>query len=162
MKVDVLRPPRDEPWGARTFDLLDPSGNTIFVIAPSGAVRLPQAVPEIPVRSVSEAAQYYTRVLGFELDWGDDEGGIGGVSHGDCRLFLTNLPFRAVHGPQAPVISWLNLNSRSEVDELFERWLQAGARVVESVQDKPWKLREFRVADPDGNQLRVFYDFSSD
>ncbi len=33
-RVAVLRPPRDEPWGARTFDLLDPSGNTIFVIGP--------------------------------------------------------------------------------------------------------------------------------
>src|SRR5580704_13827194 len=29
--VTVLRAPRDEEWGARTFDLLDPSGNTIFV-----------------------------------------------------------------------------------------------------------------------------------
>lgn len=33
-KVDVLRPPHDEDWGARTFDLLDPSGNTIFVMGP--------------------------------------------------------------------------------------------------------------------------------
>lgn len=33
-KVATLRPPRDEDWGARTFDLLDPSGNTIFVIGP--------------------------------------------------------------------------------------------------------------------------------
>jgi catechol 2,3-dioxygenase-like lactoylglutathione lyase family enzyme len=33
-KVKVLREPRDEEWGARTFDLLDPSGNTIFVMGP--------------------------------------------------------------------------------------------------------------------------------
>jgi catechol 2,3-dioxygenase-like lactoylglutathione lyase family enzyme len=33
-KVAVLRPPRDEEWGARTFDLLDPFGNTIFVMGP--------------------------------------------------------------------------------------------------------------------------------
>ena len=33
-KVPILRSPRDEDWGARTFDLLDPSGNTIFVIGP--------------------------------------------------------------------------------------------------------------------------------
>jgi len=32
--VAVLREPKDEEWGARTFDLLDPSGNTIFVIGP--------------------------------------------------------------------------------------------------------------------------------
>ncbi len=31
-RVPVLRPPRNEAWGARTFDLLDPFGNTIFVM----------------------------------------------------------------------------------------------------------------------------------
>lgn len=33
-RTDILRPPQDEPWGARTFDLLDPFGNTIFVMGP--------------------------------------------------------------------------------------------------------------------------------
>ena len=33
-RTEVLRPPRDEPWGARTFDLADPFGNTIFVMGP--------------------------------------------------------------------------------------------------------------------------------
>jgi len=31
-KVEIRRPPRDEPWGARTFDVIDPFGNTIFVM----------------------------------------------------------------------------------------------------------------------------------
>jgi len=35
-RVTVLRPPKDESWGARTFDLLDPFGNTIFVMGPTG------------------------------------------------------------------------------------------------------------------------------
>lgn len=34
-KVRVLRPPHNEEWGARTFDLLDPFGNTIFVMGPT-------------------------------------------------------------------------------------------------------------------------------
>jgi catechol 2,3-dioxygenase-like lactoylglutathione lyase family enzyme len=33
-RVTVLRAPKDEEWGARTFDLLDPSGNTLFVMGP--------------------------------------------------------------------------------------------------------------------------------
>src|SRR5215207_2205568 len=122
--------------------------------------RFPQAVPEIPVRSVVTAAAYYVNVLGFTFDWGDDEGGIGGISQGDCRMFLTNAPFRAAHGPKDPVIVWLNLDSRQDVDALFEGWNAAGATIVEAVEDKPWNLREFRVADSDGNQLRVFYDFN--
>jgi uncharacterized glyoxalase superfamily protein PhnB len=33
-RVEVLRAPQDEKWGARTFDLLDPAGNTLFVVGP--------------------------------------------------------------------------------------------------------------------------------
>jgi len=33
-RTAVKRPPRNEEWGARTFDLIDPFGNTIFVIGP--------------------------------------------------------------------------------------------------------------------------------
>jgi uncharacterized glyoxalase superfamily protein PhnB len=40
-RAAIPRPPKDEPWGARTFDLSDPFGNTIFVIGP--AERGPQA-----------------------------------------------------------------------------------------------------------------------
>ena len=36
-RVEVKRPPRDEHWGARTFDLIDPFGNTIFVMGPPAA-----------------------------------------------------------------------------------------------------------------------------
>ena len=120
----------------------------------------PQAVPEIPVSNVERAAKYYVTALGFSFDWGNDADGIGGISQGDCRMFLTNAAFRAADGPKSPVIVWLNLNSKQEVDDLFARWKQAGAAIIEAVEDKPWNLREFRVTDPDGNQLRVFYDFN--
>ena len=120
----------------------------------------PQAVPEIPVSNVDSAADYYVNVLGFRFDWGKDEDGIGGISPGECRMFLTSPAFRAVHGLQGPVIVWLNLNSKQEVDELFERWKDTGAKIIEAVEDKPWNLREFRAADLDGNVLRVFYDFN--
>jgi uncharacterized glyoxalase superfamily protein PhnB len=102
--------------------------------ADRAARRFPQAVPEILVSHGEKAAE--------------------------CRMFLTNAWFRTVHGPHAPVVVWLNLDSKQQVDELFQRWTDRGATIVEPVDDKPWKLREFRIADPDGNQRRVFYDFS--
>ena len=33
-QVATLRAPKNETWGARTFDLVDPFGNTIFVMGP--------------------------------------------------------------------------------------------------------------------------------
>jgi len=33
-------------------------------------------------------------------------------------------------------------------------------QAVPEPEDKSWNLREFRVADLDGNQFRVFYDFN--
>jgi RsiW-degrading membrane proteinase PrsW (M82 family) len=34
-RVEIRRPPKNEPWGARTFDVIDPFGNTIFVMGPT-------------------------------------------------------------------------------------------------------------------------------
>jgi len=121
---------------------------------------LPQAVPEIPVNDVAKAAEYYVKSLGFQLDWHSEQEGIGGISQGDCRMFLTNPPFREPEGTGGPVMIWLNLNSKQEVDALYLRWRDAGAKILRPPEDKPWNLREFRVADLDGNQFRVFYDFN--
>ena len=122
----------------------------------------PAAVPELPVASVDKAAAYYVSVLGFTLDWGDDKGGIAGVSRGDCRLFITNRRFRESYGNTGRILFWLNLESKAEVDKIFAEWRAAHAKIVSEPEDKPWKLREFMVADPDDNLIRVFYDFRRD
>jgi uncharacterized glyoxalase superfamily protein PhnB len=123
---------------------------------------LPAAVPEIPVGNIDQAVEYYVKNLGFKKGWGGEDGGIAGIFHGHCRLFLTNPSFRELYGNASPVLIWLNLNSKEEVDALYAQWKDTQARIVSAPEDKPWKLREFTVADPDGNVLRVFYDFSHD
>jgi hypothetical protein len=128
----------------------------------SPSMMFPAAVPEVPVSSIDKAATHYVDVFGFTLDWGDEQGGIAGISRGGCRLFLTNLSFREHHGNLAPVLFWVNLESKCEVDELFGEWKQAHATIISGPEDKPWKLREFLAADLDGNLIRVFYDFRAD
>src|SRR5262245_40457332 len=118
----------------------------------------PSAVPEIPVSHLARAAVYYEKCLGFHWDWGVE--GIGQVCRGGCRIFLTDESFREGRVKPAPVVIWLNLNSKAEVDELHEAWSGRGARIVAGPESKPWNLHEFTAADLDGNLFRVFYDFA--
>jgi predicted lactoylglutathione lyase len=120
----------------------------------------PGAVPEIPVGNIDTAAAYYQNQLGFTLDWGGEDGGIAGISRGRCRMFLTNHDFRRPYGNAAPVLVWLNLNNKQEVDDLYAEWNRCQARIVSPPESKPWNLHEFTVADLDGNLFRVFYDFA--
>ena len=122
----------------------------------------PAAVPEIPVTDMNAALNYYQDKLGFSIDWGGAEGGIAGISKGDCRMFLTDHDFRVHHGNAPPVLIWLNLNSKEEVDELYKIWNAAGAKIISTPESKPWKLHEFTASDLDHNLFRVFYDFSRD
>jgi predicted lactoylglutathione lyase len=122
----------------------------------------PAAVPEIPVTDMSAALNYYVGQLGFNVDWGGADGGIAGISRGQCRMFLSDRGFRSHRGNAPPVLIWLNLNSKEEVDELYEIWSAGEARIISPPESKPWKLHEFTVSDLDGNLYRVFYDFSRD
>ena len=122
----------------------------------------PCAVPEIPAANVDTAVAYYVDRLGFHFDWGGDEGGIAGISRGNCRLFVTNRSFQEFYANVGPILFWLNLDSKAEVDELFAEWKAAHAKIVSEPEDKPWKLREFMAGDLDGNLIRVFYDFGRD
>ena len=71
-------------------------------------------------------------------------------------------PSESPYGNIGPILFWLNLDSKAEVDELFAQWKAAQAKIVSEPEDKPWKLREFMAADLDGNLIRVFYDFRGD
>lgn len=125
-------------------------------------LKFPAAVPEIPVTDMDQALDYYRNKLGFDVDWGGAEGGIAGISNGDCRMFLTAPEFRQHHGNAPPVLIWLNLDSKQEVDELHELWNANGAKLISAPESKPWKLHEFTASDLEGNLFRVFYDFSRD
>src|SRR5438094_9650339 len=102
---------------------------------PNNPMTFPAAVPEIPAANVDEAAAYYVNALGFTFDWGDDQGGIAGISRGKCRLFITNSSFRESHGNTGPILFWLNLNSKAEVDELFAQSKATHAKIVSEPED---------------------------
>ena len=122
---------------------------------------LPGAVPEIPVSDITAATTYYRDKLSFTLDWLAADIALAGISRDHCRLFLAGPLFREERGNVGPVLTWLNLSSTAEVDDLYEAWRATNAVLLSAPESKPWGLHEFTAADPDGNQFRVFYDFAT-
>lgn len=125
------------------------------------STELPAPVPEIPVSDLEKALEYYSTRLGFTIDWGQGGGNIAGVSRGSCRLFLTDAEFRQHYGNTGSIVIWLNLDSKDAVDALHEVWRGMQATIVSPPESRSWGLHEFTAVDPDGNRLRVFYDFST-
>jgi lactoylglutathione lyase len=41
-----------------------------------------------------------------------------------------------------------------DVDALYELAQRLGVDIVRAIQDRPWKARDFRIADPDGYFIR--------
>jgi hypothetical protein len=121
----------------------------------------PGAVPEIPVRKIDDAVLYYRNSLGFTLDWGGEDLGLAGISRGNCRIFQANSEFRKRHGNGGPIMTWLNLESKEEVDDLHREWTGTKAKLISAPESKPWGLHEFTASDLDGNLFRVFYDFGT-
>ena len=122
---------------------------------------LPGAVPEIPVSDVVAATEYYRDRLSFSIDWLEADIDLAGISRNQCRLFLAGPAFRGAADDSRPVVTWLNLSSKAEVDDLHDAWRSTKAILLSDPESKPWGLHEFTAADPDGNRFRVFYDFAT-
>jgi predicted lactoylglutathione lyase len=119
-------------------------------------LRLPHAVPELPVDDVRAAGESYARQMGFSVDWSYEDS-LAGISRDDARVFLR---LRTPEEAKArySVLIWLNMASSTEVDQLHAEWKKRGALIVKDLQTAPCHLREFTAQDPDGNRIRVFYD----
>jgi uncharacterized glyoxalase superfamily protein PhnB len=154
-KVAVLRPPRDESWEGRTFDLADPFGNTLFVIGPRlpsrHSARIVHSRAVLAVRDLVVSTRYYKEVLGFAQDPIDADG----------WSFLTRDNFSVMIGECANEKPASELGDHSyvaywnvdKVDQFYTDLVARGALITSQPTDKPWGLREFTLRTPDGHRI---------
>jgi len=113
----------------------------------TGAVTFNGVTPILRVTEFEASLAYYLEVLGFTLDWRDDDGNsFASVSRGRCHLFLAA-------GDQGHPGSWMWI-AVSDADALHEEVVAKGAKVRHPPTNYPWGSRELHVEDPDGNVLR--------
>jgi len=107
-------------------------------------------VPELPVADVERAQEHYRDALGFEIGWLYPDKGIGAVSRGNVVIF-----FRRRTPPFEPAVHWIFAD---DIDASYRELMSSGANIVEPLETKPWGLRQFTVADVDGNRFYFHHD----
>lgn len=160
-KVPAVTPVKDESWGARTFGVTDPSGNTLFVIGPSRAdlagraAQVRALVPLAHVASVSRSIEFYER-LGFGVGQTHaPEAALEPVwawlRSGDAHVMLARATDAVDAGPAA-VLFYLYV---PDVAGFRQRLVDAGL-TPGPIEFPFYSPRgEFRVSDPDGCVLIV-------
>jgi len=109
-----------------------------------------EVIPTLRVAKLAASRDFYVRALGFRLDWENaDERGerFAQLSREGLLLYLSE---RAEDGVGRGLVHLYVPSVDAWHAELFERGVDAPLP-----QDRPWGNREFRVVDPDGNQLCV-------
>ena len=110
--------------------------------------------PVLRVENLTASLDYYVRVLGFRLNWRDDDGSsFASVSRDDCHLFLTV-------GDQGHVGSWMWIGI-SDAEQFYEECQANGVKVRNPPTNYFWAL-EMQVEDIDGNVLRMGSDPKED
>ena len=109
-----------------------------------------QLVPELPVADVERAQHHYRDALGFEIGWLEPDREIGAVSRGKVVIF-----FRRRKPPFEPAVHWV---FAEDIDASYRELKSSGANIVEPLETKPWGLRQFTVADVDGNRFYFHHD----
>lgn len=101
-------------------------------------------VPVLPVKSLKDSIRFYTDSLGFQVDWGGEEGKlIGSVSRDGCTIMLSEM-----HGEKKPTYVWIGLTD----DSLFAEYMSKDIKVVQEPLNQTWAYN-MKIEDIDGNVL---------
>jgi uncharacterized glyoxalase superfamily protein PhnB len=136
----------------RVFQVQDPDGHTLWFaqsfqepdLEPAADHQLRKALPELPVVDVPAAIGYYQKVLGFEINYAQDD--LGVMYRDDVTVLL--IPRTSEHSGIGSCYAYIR-----NADALHEELTARGATVEGKPVSRPWGLRDFSVRDLDGNRL---------
>lgn len=116
---------------------------------------------ELFVEDMDRAIAFYRDVLGFTLLRREE--GYASIRRGDVTLgigpiaklpdvggYFTRHKLRANRGMGVEIVLEV-----ADVTAAYERVRAFGYPILEPLQDQPWGLVDFRLADPDGYYLRI-------
>jgi uncharacterized glyoxalase superfamily protein PhnB len=116
---------------------------------------LTNSVPVISTADVLSTVELYEEVLGFNKHfvYGDPPV-YAGIERDGVLLYVTHDAEMASalkqHDLHPDIFIWVK-----GIDKLFEEHSQRGAKIVETISDRPWDARQYVLEDPNGYRLKV-------
>ena len=111
----------------------------------------------LPVKSMATSVDFYCGILGFEIEYRNEEWGWAMLRFDDCRL-MVDQSINAHPGKFRDSILYLY------PDDVFEyhKMVREKGFPVPELDVTFYGLTEFRIDDPDGNRLWIGQRTSSD
>jgi len=144
------------------FEIRDPDGNVIWfgqtyhVDQDSPSRRgsqprgLQQALPELPFDNVTAAIAYYRDVLGFRINYQQEDVGVMDRDAITVLLIARTGQHKGIGSFEAYV---------ADADALHTELSAKGAHILGPPVSHPWGLRDFRVLDLEGNRITFAQTF---
>ena len=119
--------------------------------------------PVLQVASIETSLEFYTQVLGFDLDFTmpNEDGKVvyAGVRSNDMLLMFGMLDDMVSPAARphlgAGVSLYFEMAEGEDLDAYFQTVKAAGATITQVPTDQFWDMRDFGLTDPDGYVLAV-------
>ena len=154
----VPSPPSRVNWiKMEVFEIRDPDGHGIWFgksfHQPDVQIPEPmleQALPHLPVDDVAAAITYYRDVLGFSINYAQDDLGV---------MYRDNLTFLLIERTEAHTGIGSFTAYIKNADSLYDEFVSKGADIEAPPVSRPWGLRDFTVIDPCRNRVTFAQPF---
>jgi len=113
-------------------------------------MKIESVSPILSVTDLARSIDFYRHVLGFELAWSWGEpSDIAAVCRDNVEITLTQ---RTGAKPAGASHVYLGV---SGIDDYHATLVERGVAMVVPIGDRPYGMRDFRIADPSGNELSI-------
>jgi len=159
--VSFHQPLKDDADGLRGFEVEDADGYVLFFGRPVSLNPRPpvpifkKMSPLLPVAHIEQSIEFYTKKLGFSLDFRYEDFYAGILKDGHSIHLKCSATPESAAPPENAGKNKDDLDimfSVGDIERLYEYVLSQSIEIVQPLRDMPYG-REFYIADPDGNRI---------
>jgi len=153
--IEFRRPLQDNHDRLRGFEVMDADGYVLFfgrpvsTLKPSSVSSIKKMSPQLLVAHIGQSIEFYTKQLGFSLDFKYEDFYAGIVKDGHSIHLKSGIP----PGKDGKNREDLNITfSVNNIERLYEEIQSKAIKIDQPLRDMPYG-KEFYIADPDGNRI---------